>query len=1008
MTPEEQSPNETLPRDSGSRQASDEQVTVSLDPPSDNPASSARLQKLSSRATHARRYQLLGEVAHGGMGAILRVWDEDLHRHLAMKVILGQGDGASGERPAVPAEILQRFLDEAQISGQLDHPGVVPVHELGIDDHGKAYFTMRLVKGRDLKEIIELVHACREGWTRTRALEIIIKVCDTLAYAHAKNVIHRDLKPSNVMVGRYGEVYVMDWGLAKVLGQEDRRDIRIQSDNSRTEIKTDRSDDSSEGSPLVTMDGAVVGTPAYMPPEQGAGRIEELGPSSDVYSVGAMLYHLLAGHAPYLRPGDRISPRTLLARVLLGAPEPLDPSVPAELMAICEKAMARASDERYPRVSDLAADLRAYLDRRVVSAYRTGPIVEMKLWVRRNRGLAASVAMGLVTTLSMLVVAWILQVKSGEEVLRERDLAVKAIKNLLVRIGADALDDVPQVELLRDEILEDALVLYRELLERTPNDSRIRIDAARAYVRAADAREELGRQDGARQALQEALRLVEPLLEKEPADLAVKELAADCVVSLGDIAMRSVLHDRAEGLYMRGVTIRREILAERPDDLRSQVKVGFVRARLASVNEALGRDDAARAIFDEVLLEEEVLRRAPPDLREEVTLIYHRYGMMALKLGETDAAKTYLEKALAWQGAIVEADAERGRPRMNLAEIHRSCGHLYATLGRADDALRHYREPMQLLEQLTRDFPRITIYRNRFARALFSLGAEEHRRGHDDRAEVLYRRALEQHDRTLALQDGRPDYLGQRAQTAINLADVLGDQGDVDEAEELLEGAIATFADLAERFPNEPTQWVGLMTSCQKMSASHVEAGRMEKGIEYAEESVSHARQIVRLLPAVPKRRSSLGAALHNLAQLLDDERSIDLAFEAFEHQKVALKSLPNDPQVVRFLGNHIGLIVALLWDAGRLEEAAAYVDEYGKLRWDDGAAQWSASMMYAGTLQRLQPDDDAGRAEAIAGVAAALERGRELGYITAELVRTEGTFLERFRHHPEIRAALP
>src|SRR5262245_13113982 len=186
--------------------------------------STALLKRLAEHTLGRSRYRLQGEIARGGMGAILRIWDEDLRRALAMKVILGKGESAgSGGTPPVDARELGRFLEEAQVTGQLDHPGIVPVHELGLDSDGRVYFTMKLVKGRDLKAILDLVFGEQEGWNETRALGVFLKVCEAMAYAHAKGVVHRDLKPANVMVGSFGEVFVMDWGLARVQGPKEAR-----------------------------------------------------------------------------------------------------------------------------------------------------------------------------------------------------------------------------------------------------------------------------------------------------------------------------------------------------------------------------------------------------------------------------------------------------------------------------------------------------------------------------------------------------------------------------------------------------------------------------------------------------------------------------------------------------------------------------------------------------------------------------------------------------------------
>ena len=367
------------------------------------------LQKLASHRPDHSRYKLEGEIARGGMGAILKVWDEDLGRHLAMKVILGREEDeldpadTTADAPHVEERRLGRFLEEAQVTGQLDHPGIVPVHELGVDDRGRVYFTMRLVRGRNLKQIFQLVRSGEEDWTRERALGVILRVCETLAFAHSRGVIHRDLKPANVMVGRFGEMHVIDWGLARVLGREDTKDIRIRPADQTTVslVRTSIRSASASGtgsatdSPILTMDGDVIGTPAYMAPEQAGGFVDEVGPHSDVYSMGCMLYHLLTESMPYVPRGKRLGARAVLQRVLDGPPTPvheLAPDVPGELQAICERAMAREPERRYESMEALADDLRRYLEGRVVTAYQTGALAELRKWIARNRGTFAALA----------------------------------------------------------------------------------------------------------------------------------------------------------------------------------------------------------------------------------------------------------------------------------------------------------------------------------------------------------------------------------------------------------------------------------------------------------------------------------------------------------------------------------------------------------------------------------------------------------------------------------------
>ena len=320
---------------------------------------------------------------------------------LAMKVLLGKSTSpASGETPRSDPRSLGRFLEEAQVTGQLDHPGIVPVHELGLDGDGRVYFTMKLVEGHDLKRVLELVAEGQEGWTQTRALGVLSKVCEAMAYAHHKGVVHRDLKPANVMVGRFGEVYVMDWGLAKVLGREDQKDLTVAPQDETQELRPQRREraDASPDSPLITMDGDVVGTPAYMSPEQALGRTEEIGPHSDVYAVGAMLYHLLAGHMPYVQPGARLTNRDGLVAQSAMAAAPLVERAPTS--AGGARGDLREGDgarpERALRGHGRAGGGPACLPR---AARRVGlrdrPWAEARKWIARNKPLAASLAAAL-------------------------------------------------------------------------------------------------------------------------------------------------------------------------------------------------------------------------------------------------------------------------------------------------------------------------------------------------------------------------------------------------------------------------------------------------------------------------------------------------------------------------------------------------------------------------------------------------------------------------------------
>jgi serine/threonine-protein kinase len=350
------------------RQLARERSEATVEEPKVASASDAKLEsgklrnsKLRRAPKAANRYVLLGEVARGGMAVILHVWDTVLERSLAMKVLDTEGlpkDSSEAE------EAKARFLAEARIAGQLQHPGVVPIHDLGVDERGRVYFTMPFFEGRNLDEIFDLTRARLEGWSLGRALFVLSKVCEVMAYAHSRGVIHRDLKPANLIAGAFGEIYVVDWGLAKVLG-------RLESEP-ETGAELVEAADASIGQ---TLDGTVAGTPPYMAPEQAQGLTEEISFSADVYALGAMLYRLLAGRAPYApRRGHMESPEKIVELIRRGPPTPLRrlaPKAPAELVAICEKAMARQPQDRYASVEDLARDLQAYLESRVGGGKRS-------------------------------------------------------------------------------------------------------------------------------------------------------------------------------------------------------------------------------------------------------------------------------------------------------------------------------------------------------------------------------------------------------------------------------------------------------------------------------------------------------------------------------------------------------------------------------------------------------------------------------------------------------------
>jgi len=313
------------------------------------------------------RYLDLGLLGVGGMGEVRRVRDLALNRTMAMKIV-------KAEVMARP-DVVSRFVEEAQCNAQLQHPGLVPVHEIGTLRDGRAYFTMAEIKGVTLADAIHALHGAGCGssrrtgqsWSFRDLLQVFVRVCDTVAYAHARGVVHRDLKPDNIMLGSHGEVLVVDWGLAKVEGAP----AADSSTSDEERVVTSRS----SGASAATQMGAVSGTPAYMPPEQALGFTNQIGSQSDVYALGAVLYEILAGEPPYVgssamdvleqvRRGLPV-PRLLKLHASEAAVLPNGPDgrpLPKELLRICNRAMERSIKTRTRDASQVSAAVAAWLD----------------------------------------------------------------------------------------------------------------------------------------------------------------------------------------------------------------------------------------------------------------------------------------------------------------------------------------------------------------------------------------------------------------------------------------------------------------------------------------------------------------------------------------------------------------------------------------------------------------------------------------------------------------------
>ncbi len=344
------------------------------------------------------RYATSEELGRGGMGRVVVAADRHLDREVAMKLLL---EGGASEHASVGA--VTRFVREARVTGSLEHPGIVPVHELGRRADGTLYYTMKRIRGRSLADVLGERRTLAE---RLELAGVFRDVCDAMAYAHARGVVHRDLKPGNVMVGEFGETLVVDWGLAKVRGEEE----------ARADLVDDPGRDAAQ-----TVAGSVIGTPSYMSPEQARGDLPQIDERSDVWGLGAILFEILTGRPPFEGP----TALAVLAKVLADDPprvRELEPKAPPELAAIADRALSRDREARYADASEIAAEMAAWQDGRAVRAYDYSSWELVRRFVRRNR--AASAAVLAVSIATLVASGLVYRSYLSEE--RQREAAERA------------------------------------------------------------------------------------------------------------------------------------------------------------------------------------------------------------------------------------------------------------------------------------------------------------------------------------------------------------------------------------------------------------------------------------------------------------------------------------------------------------------------------------------------------------------------------------------------------
>ncbi len=781
---------------------------------------------------------MLRRWRHGGLGEVCLGRDEHFHRDVAFKRI-------KADRVNDP-EARRRFELEAEITAKLEHPGIVPIYGMVQGPDGQPCYVMRFIHGETLKAAIQKWHqnvpphhdeppglsrrsAGGAGGDKPRRsldfsglefralLQKFITVCETMAFAHSKGIIHRDLKPDNVMLGKYGETLVVDWGLAKPFG-------RTEIERSTGEASLTLPSPSGRGAwGEGTQMGHAAGTPAYMSPEQATGRWNIVGPASDIYSLGAILYEMLTGQRP-VQGQDAYEVVAKVQRGEFPRPRQRRPDIPKPLEAICLKAMALKPGERFATAKELSGDVEHWLADEAVAAYREPWTVRAGRWLRRHRVVVSSgvVAMALgvagLTGITVLVERHAAAVEAQRNELAAKNEALEQARQRgqkLADLGQriiEAMTDEKAIATLRTvkELtntqkgwLEDAVKYYVELTAQTGTDRPARTRQALGYFRIGYMEAELGEKLAAEQGFRRASEIYERLADDFP-DLEYRVFLAASYNNLGNVLTGLGQWLAAEQAYRQALQVWLKLVIDYPIVPQMRSQMGMSDHNVGSVLHMLGRRSAAEQAYRRALqVHEKLVADFPtvPMFRQYLAWIHNSLGLLLADMGRQPAAEVVCRRALDIREKLATQYPTVPSYSQQCAVSQNNLGYMLRDLGRRPVAEEAFRRALDIQEKLVGDFPSVPDYRQEMGRTYDNLALLLIDLGRRAEAEHALRRALEIKEKLTTDFPAELNYRGQLAETYKNLGTLFREQRKGEASVEWFAKAIAILEPLLKQEP---------------------------------------------------------------------------------------------------------------------------------------------------------------------------------------------------------------
>jgi tetratricopeptide (TPR) repeat protein len=659
-------------------------------------------------------YEVLRELGHGGMGVVYLARHRELKRLVALKMILAEIHSDPGTK--------LRFQREAKAVARLQHPGIVQIHDVG-EHAGRPFLALEYIDGTNLAGRLE-----NKPFAPRIAAGLVEWLARTIHHAHERGVVHRDLTPRNILLARSTssqafrladgdtegfEPKITDFGLAKELD-----------------------DDANQ-----TQTGVIMGTPNYMAPEQALGRQDEIGPPTDIFSLGAILYELLTGRPPFLAE-TRLD---VLRQVVEADPVPptrLQPGVPRDLETICLKCLAKERARRYAGAGDLADDLQRFLANEPIRARPVSWPERGAKWARRHPAAAALlvVVLASLAALSVGSVAYSIRVRSERDRAEKNfEIAMQAVDELLSDVGEQQLAVEPRMEEKRRALLARAVKLHQEFLRQKSDDPHVRFETAQAHRRLADLFRLLEQHDPALESYGQAIALLERLHEQSPREARYRQQLAYCRNFSGEVLRAAGRHADAETAYRDADRLLQELASEfkdNPEYVQDRARTLYSLGILFRENQRL--PDAEETLRQAAGLLADLVQRFPDDAgyQQHLARAYLNLGTAIRSPERQGNARSAYDRSIALLSVLAERFPDQPDYRHELGVACNNAGNLLA--GHAEDlgkASAQHDRARALFQRLAADFPKVPVYRQELANTWNSIGNVESQKG--DQAEAL-------------------------------------------------------------------------------------------------------------------------------------------------------------------------------------------------------------------------------------------------------------------------------